>query len=108
MAVGGKNYIAGTAEVDFPMPMMPPDFGLKGAVFADAGTLFGNDVPSDCVNSGPGTCQVSDSAVIRTSVGASIIWASPLGSIRADFAAPLTKASYDKTQFFRLGAGTQF
>jgi outer membrane protein insertion porin family len=60
------------------------------------------------VYAGAGTCQVSDGAVLRSSVGASIIWASPLGSIRADLAAPLTKAAYDQTQFFRLGAGTQF
>jgi outer membrane protein insertion porin family len=108
MAVGGKTYVAGTAEVDFPIPFLPPDFGLKGGVFADAGTLFGDDVPADCVYAGAGTCQVSDGAVLRSSVGASIIWASPLGSIRADLAAPLTKAAYDQTQFFRLGAGTQF
>jgi outer membrane protein insertion porin family len=104
LAVGGKNFIAGTAEVTFPMPMLPPDFGLRGAVFADAGMLFGADVPS-CPAPG---CTVVDDAAIRSSVGASILWASPFGSIRLDFAQALTKASYDKTQFFRLGAGTQF
>lgn len=104
MAVGGKNYIAGTAEVDFPMPFMPPDFGLKAGVFADAGTVFGADTPSGCT----APCAVSSDAALRASVGASIIWASPLGNIRADFAQALSKASYDQTQFFRLGAGAAF
>jgi len=104
MSVGGKNYVAGTAEVDFPMPMAPPDFGLKGAVFADAGTVFGTDVPTTCTT----PCTVSSDAAFRSSVGASIIWASPLGNIRADFAQALSKANYDQTQFFRLGAGAQF
>ncbi len=106
LSVGGKNYVAGTAEVDFPMPLMPPDFGLKAGIFADAGTVFGADTPSDCTNQAG--CAVSSDAALRASVGASIIWASPLGNIRADFSQVLSKASYDQTQFFRLGAGTQF
>ena len=104
LAVGGKNFIAGTAEVSFPMPLLPPDFGMRGAVFADAGTLFGADVPALCTP----PCAVQDNASIRTSIGASIIWASPLGNIRADFAEALTKGGYDQTQFFRLGAGAAF
>jgi outer membrane protein insertion porin family len=103
VALGGKNFINGTAEVSFPLPLLPPDFGLRGAVFADAGTLFGADVPTPC----PG-CSVQDDSSIRTSVGASIIWASPFGSIRADFADAITKATYDQTQIFRLGAGAAF
>jgi len=79
---------------------VPPDFGLRGAVFADAGTLWGND--------GVGGAATFDDMSIRSSVGGSIIWASPFGQIRADFAQALTKQSYDQTQFFRLGAGTSF
>jgi outer membrane protein insertion porin family len=103
LAIGGKTYAAGTAEVSFPLPLMPPDFGLRGAVFADAGVLFGSDVPASCVG-----CTVNDDMAIRSSVGGSIIWASPFGNIRADFAQVLTKQSYDQTQFFRLGAGASF
>jgi outer membrane protein insertion porin family len=98
-SLGGKTYVSGTAEVQFPMPFMPSDFGLRAAVFADAGTLFGVD--SDY----PG---IRDSTSIRSSVGASIIWASPFGLLRADFAEALTKESYDQTQFFRFGASKQF
>jgi outer membrane protein insertion porin family len=98
-ALGGKTYVSGTAEVQFPMPFFPSDFGLRAAVFADAGTLFGVD--SDY----PG---IRDSSSIRSSVGASIIWASPFGLLRADFAEALTKEAYDQTQFFRFGASKQF
>ncbi len=48
IALGGKNYVNGTAEVQFPLPAVPPDFGLRGAFFADAGILWGADVPSGC------------------------------------------------------------
>ena len=40
-SLGGTNFVGGTVELQFPMFGMPKDLGLKGAVFADAGTLFG-------------------------------------------------------------------
>jgi outer membrane protein insertion porin family len=105
-ALGGTVYLAGTAEVDFPMPLLPREVGFKGAFFLDAGTLFDTDV-SD--NDFPdGEIDVADNASLRSSVGASIIWASPLGLIRADFAYVLTSEDYDKKQVFRIGGGTQF
>ena len=39
--IGGTTYFGGTVEVQFPFFGLPRDLGLKGAVFADAGTLFG-------------------------------------------------------------------
>ena len=51
---------------------------------------------------------VNDDASIRSSVGGSIIWASPLGPLRVDFAHVLTSESYDETQWFRFGGGTRF
>jgi outer membrane protein insertion porin family len=101
IALGGKNYVSGTAEVQFPLPGVPPDFGLRGAVFADAGILWGTDATV-----GSGT--IYDDTAIRSSVGASILWQSPFGPIRADFAQAMTKQSYDSTQFFRVSTGMQF
>ncbi len=43
--LGGKNFWATTAEVEFPFPGISPDFGLRGAVFADAGNLSDVDIP---------------------------------------------------------------
>jgi outer membrane protein insertion porin family len=104
LALGGKTYVAATAEVQFPLPMMPPDFGLRGAVFADAGTMWGVDIPAGCA-----TCtNIADDQTIRSSVGLSLLWASPFGALRADFSQVLSKASYDKPQLFRISAGTQF
>jgi outer membrane protein insertion porin family len=102
-SLGGKNYIAGTAEVQYPMPFFPKDFGLRGAVFADAGTLFGVDAAALGL-----AADVNDGPVIRSSVGTSILWASPFGNLRADFALPVTKASWDDTEWFRFGFGNAF
>jgi outer membrane protein insertion porin family len=103
-ALGGQTYWAATAEVRFPLPWVPDDLGLSGAIFADAGSLFdATGGAKACV-----TCNVADSSSIRSSVGGSIMWNSPIGPIRMDFAKVLTKESYDETQFFRFGAQTKF
>ena len=52
--------------------------------------------------------RFEDSKLIRTSVGAGIVWESPFGPLRFDYAIPLTKESYDIVQEFRFGGGTRF
>jgi outer membrane protein insertion porin family len=86
---------------------VPDDLGLSGAFFADAGSLFGATGGAKRALAGdPGALADSDS--IRSSVGGSIMWNSPVGPIRMDFAKVLTKESYDETQFFRFGASSRF
>ena len=56
-----------------------------------------------------GTCvTLRDASDIRSSVGASILWNSPLGPIRFDYAYALSKDRYDVTQAFRFSGGTKF
>src|SRR5262249_15608540 len=94
-ALGGDTFWAATAEIRFPLPLVPEDMGLKGAVFYDAGSLFGAGAgakkdpgcaPFDTTH----VCLV-DSDAVRTSAGASLIWDSPLGPLRLDIAEPITK-----------------
>ncbi|MEO9774623.1 outer membrane protein assembly factor BamA [Roseibium sp.] len=107
-AIGGRFYFAASAESRFPFPIIPKEFGLSGAVFADAGSLW--DADSDLVslveNNG-GRIDSNDLSV-RASVGAGIRWDSPFGPLRADFAYPIVKEDADKTQVFRLSGGTRF
>lgn len=106
-ALGGRSYWAGTAEVRFPLPFVPDDLGLSGAVFADAGSLWNaNDRAKELAKEG--VIDLADDSSIRSSVGASIMWESPVGPIRMDFAKALTKEKYDEEQFFRFGASTKF
>ncbi|HEX2509934.1 MAG TPA: outer membrane protein assembly factor BamA [Microvirga sp.] len=138
-AIGGTTYFGLSAEVQFPIFGLPRELGLKGAVFADAGTLFGYkgatifDVNGNTIIEGfsPTTgCTLStttsqecivvrDSKDIRSSVGASLLWSSPLGPIRFDYAFALTKdegvigpngvrIGGDRTQAFRFSGGTRF
>ncbi|HEX6609731.1 MAG TPA: outer membrane protein assembly factor BamA, partial [Hyphomicrobiaceae bacterium] len=116
-ALGGTSFYAVTAEVRFPMPLVPDDLGLSGAFFVDAGSLFGT---SDRVKSLSASCGVAvpqgqvpnvcleDDSSIRVSAGTSLLWNSPLGPLRADFGFAIMKESYDKEQLFRFGASTKF
>ncbi|CAN7302532.1 outer membrane protein assembly factor BamA [Neorhizobium sp. LjRoot104] len=101
-ALGGTTYFTASAEMSMPMPAVPEDFGLRAAVFADAGTLYGNDVPL-----GTSTAQ-GTSMNWRASVGAGIMWASPFGNIRFDYAHPVVKEDFDETQEFRFSMANQF
>jgi outer membrane protein insertion porin family len=100
-AIGGKIFYAGTVEVRFPIPLVPDELGFSGAVFADAGSLYDTDVPPD-------VALIDDSDNLRASVGASLLWNSPLGPLRADFAWALLKEDFDEEELFRFGASTKF
>jgi outer membrane protein insertion porin family len=148
-AVGGTTYFGGTLEIQFPIFGLPRDLGLRGAVFADAGTLFDYDGGSKSITSAgflgcpagaaprqfnvattggqfgqSNVACVRDKNVIRSSVGVSLLWQSPLGPIRFDYAYALSKddgqfgvnpqtgvaGKYggDRLQAFRFSGGTRF
>ncbi len=125
-ALGGKNFYCATTEIRFPLPFIPEDIGFGGAIFADAGSLWGTDAGAlanaylskniNCPSTGkPNTSSnglcfngVEDSDAVRASVGASLIWNSPIGPLRADFGWALLKEQFDQTQVFRFGAATKF
>jgi outer membrane protein insertion porin family len=101
--IGGNQYWATTGELQAPIPYAPSDFGLKVALFADAGNVWGYSGPTTFSNGQ--SILLPSSSLIRSSVGAGLIWASPLGPLRVDYAFPVTKASYDVLQPFRFSAG---
>ncbi len=112
--LGGTTFWAATAEVRYPLPFIPEDLGIKGAVFVDAGSLFGLSGIAKKLNGqdeGDGTgrtVNVVDSTDPRVSVGTSLIWDSPMGPLRADFGWAVIKQDYDREQLFRFGASTKF
>ena len=97
-ALGGRMYVATSAELLFQLPGVPQDFGLRGAVFADAGSLWGVNKTAASL---PGLA--GNAFAPRASVGVGLAWDSPLGALRADYAYPIIKQPYDKTQAFSFG-----
>ncbi|WP_269214031.1 outer membrane protein assembly factor BamA [Brucella pseudogrignonensis] len=96
--LGGNTYFSATAELQFPLPAVPESLGMRGAFFADAATLYGNDTSS----------AQGEDMQLRSSAGVSLMWASPFGPLRFDYAVPITKADSDKVQNFNFGMSTKF
>ena len=104
--VGGNIYWTTSAELQSPMPLVTPDAQLKVALFSDAGSLWatnGSSV-SGLASLSPSQ-QIANSRALRASVGASLIWDSPFGPIRVDYAYPVAKQNYDVTQRLSFTAG---
>ncbi|MGO8920450.1 MAG: BamA/TamA family outer membrane protein, partial [Stellaceae bacterium] len=96
-ALGGNAYYIGSVSESFPLGL-PQELGLSGHVFSDFGSLFGKNDQS----------PILDSHSLRVSAGMGFSWKSPLGPIRLDFAAPIVRESFDKSQYFRVNFGTRF
>jgi len=127
-ALGGTKYWGASFELQMPFWFLPKEVGLRGAVYADAGGLWDYQGPTSWAATGevnvpgcipptttvpvnPGTClglQYSEQNVVRSSVGVGLIWASPFGPLRFDYAIPLTKGQFDRVQQFKFGGGTSF
>jgi outer membrane protein insertion porin family len=126
-ALGGTKYWGASAELQMPFWFLPKEVGLKGAVYADAGGLWDYQGPTSWAATGevntpgcvrptvnppsPGNClglSYDSSNVVRSSVGVGLIWASPFGPLRFDYAVPLTKGANDRVQQFKFGGGTSF
>ena len=124
-ALGGTYYWGASLEVQYPFYFLPKDSGFRGAVFVDSGAEWGykgetswpaNGEVNGLITTSTGTqflcgncaMQFADSAAPRLSVGASLIWDSPFGPLRFDFAYPILKQAYDRTQWFQFGGGTRF
>lgn len=116
-AIGGTMYWGASAEITFPISILPRDFGMRGAVYADAGAVWGYDgvrqfntgggiLPVNLVD--PVTGRSSAAHSVRSSVGVGLLWNSPFGPIRFDYSWVLSKAPWDRTQAFRFSGGTRF
>lgn len=104
-ALGGTVYWGASIEFQIPLYFIPKDIGIKAAVFADAGSVWDYKGPTSF---GTETMTFVDQNAVRASVGAGLIWDSPFGPLRFDYAIPIAKQDYDIVQEFRFGGGTRF
>jgi outer membrane protein insertion porin family len=106
--LGGTMFWGASLEAQTPFTFLPKDVGIKGAVFADMGSLWDYKGPTTWNVTGETLLPAPDSGAIRASVGMGLIWNSPFGPLRFDYSFPLMKQSYDRIQQFRFGGGTKF
>jgi outer membrane protein insertion porin family len=116
-SLGGTMYWGASFEMQTPLYFLPKDTGIKVAAYADAGSLWNYQGPTSWAATGETLsgsicaappCPLDNAMHIRSSVGVGIIWDSPFGPLRFDYAYPLTQEPYDRTQRFRFGGGGKF
>lgn len=98
-ALGGNMFAVARFEADFPLGL-PEEYGIKGGAFLDVGSVWGLD---DTLGN-----TIDDSAKLRSAVGLSVLWDTPLGPLRFNFSKALKKETYDKEQSFDLTISTKF
>ncbi|WP_424940000.1 outer membrane protein assembly factor BamA [Aliiroseovarius sp. S253] len=97
--LGGNMFAVARLEAQFPLGL-PEEYGISGGLFADAGSLWGLD------NTLGGA--IDDSAHLRSSIGASIFWDTPIGPLRFNYSKVLAKENYDEENNFELTISAQF
>jgi outer membrane protein insertion porin family len=100
-ALGGNLFAVARFEADFPLGL-PEEYGITGGLFMDVGSVWS----LDNVNGTGG--PVDDSLILRSTVGFSIFWETPIGPLRLNFSKALMKEDYDREQSFDLTVSTTF
>ena len=97
-SIGGNWFYRTTAGVTFPLGL-PNEFGVRGRVFTDAGSIGENDSTFGAS---------TDTGSIRMSVGTGILWDSPFGPVNIDFTQAILKEDFDETALVRFDFGAKF
>ena len=95
--IGGNYAAAVNFEASLPK-LLPESTNTDINVFLDLANLWGVDYDS----------SLGRSNVLRSSVGVSGNWLSPIGPLSLTFAKDLKKAETDKTNSFKFQLGTSF
>ncbi len=93
-AVGGKNEILATAELEFPIVSSA---GIRGVVFLDAGNAFDNF-----------THGLSTDMPLRYNWGAGVRWNSPMGPLRFEWGVPIARKPGESRTVFQFMIGPSF
>ena len=79
-------YWGASVEAQTPLYFLPKEIGIKLAAFADAGSLWNYQGPTSWSVTGETLHGRRFASDVRSSVGVGLIWDSPLGPLRFDFA----------------------
>ncbi|MCL4065299.1 outer membrane protein assembly factor BamA [Pseudomonas sp. GX19020] len=100
-ALGGNVFAVARFESEFPVGL-PEEYGIMGAAFLDIGSVWSLTDKAGLAGT------IDDSFKPRVAVGVSVLWDTPVGPLRFNFAKALKKEDYDKTQSFDLTVSTKF
>ncbi len=98
-ALGGNFYAVARFEAEFPLGL-PEEYGVRGGVFYDVGSLWGLDQTNSDV--------LYEDSSLRQTIGVSLFWTTPIGPLRFNWSEAISKERFDKEQNFNLTISTEF
>lgn len=104
--VGGDKQTLASVNLFFPIPYMETK-GIRGLVFADAGTMWGSvdaTVGATAVN----VTEAFSLSRVRYSAGLGFEWMSPIGPVGMAWSFPIRKMPGDVEKSFEFVLGTSF
>ncbi|MDJ1008154.1 MAG: outer membrane protein assembly factor BamA [Paracoccaceae bacterium] len=101
-ALGGNYEAFASLEAEFPLGL-PEEYGISGGLFADFGSVWGLD--ETCVGC---VTPVDDGFELRSAVGVAVLWDTPIGPLRFNFAVPLNEVDGDETRNFNFDIQARF
>ncbi|UWQ19550.1 outer membrane protein assembly factor BamA [Jannaschia sp. M317] len=104
-SLGGNRYIAARFEAQFPIGILPDEYGISGAAFLDVGSVWGLD---DANGGTAGANPVDDGFFLNSAVGVGLLWDTQIGPLRFNFTRAINKRTYDREQNFDLTIQTRF
>lgn len=106
-ALGGNIFAVARFEAEFPLGL-PEEYGISGGLFWDVGSVWSLDNTDGGLTAGDGLDIVDDGMNLRSAVGFSVFWTTPIGPLRLNFSKAVVKEDYDRDQAFDLTISTKF
>jgi len=106
-AIGGDKQLTASLNIFFPPPFISSTAGVRGVLFADAGTTWG----SVSTTIGNQSLNVSESFAlsrVRYTAGFAIEWLSPVGPVGLIWGFPIKTLPGDQTRNFEFVLGGAF
>ena len=100
--LGGKMYVVGRVEAEFPLGL-PEEYGIRGGVFYDVGNLWDlSDVNL------AGNTALGGNGSFRHVVGVTLYWDTPFGPLQFNVSDAIRKEDFDREQKFEVTLQTEF
>jgi outer membrane protein insertion porin family len=105
-AIGGNMRITGGADYIFPIPFVEkPPSSIRLSAFLDIGNVYLNNFNTFDADISEKGFQADQ---LRSSVGLSFVWISPIGPLRFSYAKTLNDVSGDDLRAFQFSIGSFF
>ncbi len=106
LAIGGNMRLTAGADYIFPVPFVEkPPGSVRLSAFMDIGNVFLNDFHTFDADETETGFQVDQ---LRSSVGLSLVWISPIGPLRFSYAETLNDVAGDDLRVFQFSIGSFF